>query len=130
MDLQKPRIIITQNNDYANIILAGILWLIGCDVYKATTADDCLNKVKRLQGKVDVVVISGKIALDRSAMLIINVRRTNSDTKILVIADEDNDKTRILYYGADEFTLKPMSAENVVDKVFMLLARQTIADNR
>ena len=32
-------------------------------------------------------------------------------------------KTKILDYGADEFTLKPISPENVADKLFMLLTR-------
>jgi len=35
-----------------------------------------------------------------------------------------------LGYGADEFTLKPMSAENVADKVLMLLSREAIMENR
>jgi DNA-binding response OmpR family regulator len=48
----------------------------------------------------------------------------------LVIAEEDSEKTRLLGYGADEFTLKPMSPENVADKVFMLISREAILDNR
>ena len=39
-------------------------------------------------------------------------------------------KTRILGYGADEFTLKPMSPENVADKVLMLLSREAVMENR
>jgi hypothetical protein len=34
-------------------------------------------------------------------------------------------KTRILDYDADEFALKPTSGENVVDKVFNLLLKNT-----
>jgi DNA-binding response OmpR family regulator len=58
------------------------------------------------------------------------MKRINPNTKVLVIADEDSDKTRILGYGADEFTLKPMSPENVSDKVLMLLSREAITENR
>jgi hypothetical protein len=43
-------------------------------------------------------------------MLIANVKKMDSNIKILVIGDENNDKTRILDYGADEFALKPMSS--------------------
>ena len=51
-------------------------------------------------------------------------------TKILVIGDENSDKTRILDYGTDEFALKPMSPENTADKVLMQLARDKVAENR
>jgi DNA-binding response OmpR family regulator len=75
-------------------------------------------------------VISSEIALDRNAMLIMNIKKMQSNTKVLVIADENSDKTRILDYGADEFALKPMSPENTADKVLMLLARDKVAENR
>ena len=83
-----------------------------------------------MEGKVDVVIIGGNIAHDRNLMLIINIKKINMNTKVLVIADEDSDKTRILGYGADEFTLKPMSPENVADKVLMLLSRDAVMENR
>jgi len=50
--------------------------------------------------------------------------------KILAIGDESNDKTRIIDYEADEFALKPLSPENVADKILMLLARETVDENR
>lgn len=53
--------------------------------------------------------MSAEIAADRAAKLILNIERINKDAKILVIADE--------------FTLKPVSSENVADKVFSLLVR-------
>jgi DNA-binding response OmpR family regulator len=83
-----------------------------------------------MEGKVDAVIIGGSIACDRNLMLIVNIKKINIDIKVLIIADEDSDKTRILGYGADEFTLKPMSPENVSDKVLMLLSRETVMENR
>ena len=77
-----------------------------------------------------MVIIGGKIGCDRYMMLIVNIKKINMNTKILVIADEDSGKTRILGYGADEFTLKPMSPENVADKVLMLLSREAVMENR
>ena len=44
--------------------------------------------------------------------------------------DNDSDKTRILGYGADEFAQMPLSPENVADKTFMLISRDTIKQNR
>ena len=59
-----------------------------------------------------------------------NIKKMQWSTKILVIGDENSDKTRILDYGADEFALKPMSPENMADKVLMQLARDKVAENR
>jgi hypothetical protein len=36
------------------------------------------------------------------------------------------DKTPIIDYGTDEFAPKPLSMENVVDKAFMLIARDAL----
>jgi DNA-binding response OmpR family regulator len=63
-------------------------------------------------------------------MLIVNIKKINMNTKVLVIAEEDSEKTRILGYGADEFSIKPMSPENVADKVLMLLSREAVMENR
>jgi DNA-binding response OmpR family regulator len=74
---------------------------------------------------VDIVFVDGKIAADRSAILIIKVKRINSNIRILALAEDENDKTRVLDYGADEFATKPISAETIVDKVSgMLLTRE------
>jgi DNA-binding response OmpR family regulator len=62
--------------------------------------------------------VDGKIAADRATMLIIKVKRVNSNIKIIVLAEDETDKTRVLEYGADEFTVKPVSAESIVDKVY------------
>ena len=58
---------------------------------------------------------------DRSAMLIIKVKRINSNIKIMVLAEDEIDKTRVLEYGADEFAAKPISVETIVDKVYSIL---------
>jgi DNA-binding response OmpR family regulator len=74
---------------------------------------------------VDIVFVDGKIAADRSAILIIKVKRINSNIRIMALAEDENDKTRVLDYGADEFATKPISAETIVDKVSgMLLTRE------
>jgi DNA-binding response OmpR family regulator len=128
--LSKPRIFIVQENEDANLVLTGMLWLKGCEPFKFTNGNDCLEKLNEMEGKVDVVIIGGSIACDRNLMLIVNIKKINMGTKVLAIAEEDSDKTRILGYGADEFALKPMSPENVADKVLMLLSRETVMENR
>jgi DNA-binding response OmpR family regulator len=80
-----------------------------------------LNRVNELDSKVDIVFGNGKIAADRSAMLIIKVKRINSNIKIMILAEDETDKTRVLEYGANEFAAKPISAESIVDKVYSVL---------
>ena len=52
-----------------------------------------LKHNKRVNGKVDAVVMSDGIA-DRIVRLILNIKRSNQNTKVLVIADEDSDKNK------------------------------------
>jgi DNA-binding response OmpR family regulator len=130
MTIAKPRVFIVQENEDANLLLNGLLWLKGCESHKFIDGKECLEKIRQFEGKVDVVIIGGNIASDRSLTLIINIKKINNNTKVLVIAEEDSDKTRILGYGADEFGLKPMSPENIADKVLMLISRETVMENR
>ncbi len=130
MDLRKPMVILALSNEDSASMMAGVLWMKGCNVNKAKSPSDCLAQFEKSNAKIDVVVLSAELALDRDAMLIVNIKRKNLETKILAIGDESSDKTRILDYGADEFALKPLSPENVADKILMLLARQTVMTNR
>ena len=131
MPVDKPRVMIAIEDKDAMACIAGVLWFKGYEVYKSNSAEECMSRINELKDRnMHVVIVSQQVALDNRAMLIINVKRTNIDTKVLVIADEDNEKTKILDYGADEFTLKPISPENVADKLFMLLTRETVSENR
>jgi DNA-binding response OmpR family regulator len=130
MALIKPRIFIVQDDDDANTVLSGILWLKGAEAFKVTRTEECIKKIKEVEGKVEVVILGGNIAADRNLMFIVNIKKINQHIKVLVIADEDSDKTRILGYGADEFSLKPISPENVADKLFMLISRDTVMQKR
>jgi DNA-binding response OmpR family regulator len=53
--------------------------------------------------------------------VIVKAKRINLDIKILAIAENESEKTRVLDYGADGFTTKPISTETIVDKVSALL---------
>lgn len=131
MPVDKPRVMIAIEDKDAMASIAGVLWFKGYEVYKSNSAEECISKINELKDRnMHVVIVSQQVALDDRAMLIVKVKRTNIDTKVLVIADEDNEKTKILDYGADEFTLKPISPENVADKLFMLLTRETVSENR
>jgi DNA-binding NtrC family response regulator len=130
MEVQRPTVILSLEHEDSLSTMAGTLWLKGCNVYKTKSATDCLEQIKNLDSKVDVVIASSQISLDRDTMLIMNIKKMNLNIKILVIGEENTDKTMILDYGADEFALKPLSPENTADKVLMLLARDEVAENR
>jgi len=81
--LEKRRIIIVDENKDVVSILAGTFGLSGYEVHKSFSAEECLNKVNELDGRVDIVFVDGKIAADRAAILIIKVKRINSNIKIM-----------------------------------------------
>jgi len=57
-------------------------------------------------------------------MLILNAKRMNRNVKVFVLAGRglSEKKTRIMDYGADEFTVKSLSMESLINKVnFQLL---------
>ena len=99
----KANIFIVQEDDNINAILAGIFWLKGFMPFKFTDGTKCLEGFREMHGKIDSVVTSNKIALDNNLMLVANIKRINPTTKVLVIADEELGKRKILEYGADEF---------------------------
>jgi DNA-binding response OmpR family regulator len=113
--------IIVDDDRDVNLVLSAVLKLKKFDVHKVYDAEECLKKLNELEGKVDVISIDGKIAADRAAMLIVKIKRINSDIKIYVVADDETSKTRVLDYGADEFMTKPIGIETIVYKMMMLL---------
>ena len=123
------KVIIVDDDQDVNSVLSATLRLNGFDVYKAFTAEECLNRLNALEGKVDGICINGKIATDRALMLIVKIKKINSNLKICVVAEDENDKTRVLDYGADEFAKKPLSVESIVNKITILLLRKAASEN-
>jgi DNA-binding response OmpR family regulator len=118
---QKIRILIANDDNDVNILIAATLVLKGYEVYKTNSANECISKLEEFEGKVNVLLLDGGIAADRGTMVIVRVKRINPDIRILAVADDESEKTRVLDYGADGFTTKPISVETIVDKVSTLL---------
>jgi DNA-binding NtrC family response regulator len=121
-----PRVIVVDDDEDIGLVLRVVLRLDGFEVWRTISAEECLAKLKELEGKVDVIIINGSIVSDRSASLILKIERINSEIKTLVIAERYHAevKTRIMDYGADEFALKPLTMDSVANKVSILLAEQ------
>jgi DNA-binding response OmpR family regulator len=109
--------------DVSNV-LAGYFTLAKFNVYKAISAEECLEKLKELESKVDAILVNGTIAADRGPILIVNIKKLNLKIKVFALADDENNKTRVLDYGADEFAIKPITPTTVVEKVTGLLMKE------
>jgi DNA-binding response OmpR family regulator len=78
----------------------------------------CIDKLEELGDRIDAIIVDGKIASDRSVMLILKLKRMNKNVKVFVLADRglSEDKTRMMDYGADEFAVKPLTIESLINK--------------
>jgi DNA-binding response OmpR family regulator len=118
-----PHVIVCDDDAELNSFMRNHFKLDGYETHQALSAKECIDKLGELGNTVDAITVDGKIASDRSVMLILNVRRLNKNVKVFVLADRDlsEEKTRIMDYGADEFTVKPISMETLINKVNLQL---------
>jgi DNA-binding response OmpR family regulator len=116
-------IIVCDNDAELNLFIRNFFKLDGYETHQALSAKECIDKLADLGDIIDVIIVDGKIASDRSAMLILNVKRMNKNVKVFVLADRNlsEEKTRIMDYGADEFAVKPLSMESLIKKVNLTL---------
>jgi DNA-binding response OmpR family regulator len=128
-NLKHSIVLVDDDIDVSNI-LAGYFTLAKFNVYKAISAKECLEKLKELESKVDAILVNGSIAADRGPMLIVNIKKLNLKIKVFALADDENNKTRVLDYGADEFAIKPISPTTVVEKVSGLLMKEPAESER
>jgi hypothetical protein len=50
---------------------------------------ECLKGFREIDGKVDAVVIDREIAFDNDLMLIVNIKRINPETTVIIIGEEE-----------------------------------------
>jgi two-component system OmpR family response regulator len=116
-------LIVCDNDAELNSFIRNFFKLDGYETHQALSAQECIDKLAELGDTIDVIIVDGKIASDRSAMLILNVKRMNKNVKVFILADRNlsEEKIRIMDYGADEFAVKPLSAESLINKVNLKL---------
>jgi DNA-binding response OmpR family regulator len=127
-----PHVIVCDDDAELNSFIRNYFKLDGYETHQALSAKECIDKLAELGDTIDVITVDGKIASDRSVMLIVNVRRMNKNVKVFVLADKglSEDKVRMMDYGADEFSTKPISMESLINKVNLNLleaARSAVA---
>src|ERR687889_2891499 len=123
MQNKTPHVIVCDDDAELNSFMRSHFKLDGYETHQALSAKECIDKLGELGNTVDAITVDGKIASDRSVMLILNVRRMNKNVKVFVLADKglSEDKVRMMDYGADEFAVKPLSMESLINKVNMKL---------
>ena len=114
-----PHVIVCDDDAELNSFIRNFFKLDGYETHQALSAQECIDKLEELGDRIDAITVDGKIASDRSVMLILNVKRMNKNVKVFVLADRglSENKTRIMDYGADEFAVKPLSVESLINKV-------------
>jgi DNA-binding response OmpR family regulator len=119
MQNKTPHVIVCDDDAELNSFMRNHFKLDGYETHQALSAQECIDKLAELGEIVDAITVNGTIASDRSTMLILNAKRKNRNVKVFVLADRGlaEDKTRIMDYGADEFAVKPLSMESLINKV-------------
>ena len=123
MEFATPRLILSVGFADANNLLAGVLNLKGFKVFKSKSTHDCLSMIDQIQEKVDVVLIDKESAIENDFFLVNRIKKMAPYLKIVVIADEDE---KLLHKNIDEFVLRPMSPENLADKILNMLAKREL----
>jgi two-component system OmpR family response regulator len=119
MQNKTPHVIVCDDDAELNSFIRNHFKLDGYETHQALSAQECIDKLEELGDRIDAITVDGKIASDRSVMLILKVKRMNKKVKVFVLADRglSDDKTRMMDYGADEFAVKPLSMESLINKV-------------
>jgi DNA-binding response OmpR family regulator len=123
MQDKTPHVIVCDDDAELNSFIRNYFKLDGYETHQALSAQECIDKLAELGDTIDAITVDGKIASDRSVMLILNVKRLNKNVKVFVLADKSlsENKIRIMDYGADEFAVKPLSMESLINKVNLKL---------
>ena len=123
MQNKTPHVIVCDDDAELNSFIRSHFKLDGYETHQALSAKECIDKLAELGDTIDAITVNGKIAADRSVMLILNVKRLNKNVKVFVLADRNlsEEKTRIMDYGADEFAVKPLSMESLIKKVNLII---------
>jgi response regulator RpfG family c-di-GMP phosphodiesterase len=121
-----PRLILSVDFADANNLLAGVLSLKGFKVFKSKSTDDCLSILNQIEEKIDVVLIDKESAVEKDFLLVNEIKKVRPDTVIVIIADEVDEDEKLQEKNIDEFVLRPISAENLADKILLMLAKREL----
>jgi DNA-binding response OmpR family regulator len=70
-----PHVIVCDDDPELNSFMRNFFKLDGYETHQALSAQECIDKLAELGDIIDAITVDGKIAADRSAMLILNIIR-------------------------------------------------------
>ncbi|GEM_PF-3384808 len=120
----KLRVIVADDKKAANTIISGTLQLQGFEVYSVTNAMECLNRLDMEKGQIDAIYLEGKIASERSGMIIPRIKQINPKTKIVVIVDDQQRKEEVEKLEPDFVSVLPTNVTAIADIVKALLIQK------
>lgn len=115
------RAVVVDNRRAANMLLSGALEMAGFDVFSTTNTLECFNRIDTLKGRIDIVVVEGGLATERSEPIIDRVRKINPKIKIIVTARTRAIRETVEEFKPDYVAVAPTSVQTIVDKVLTLL---------
>ena len=126
-----PLVLIVDEDKIVVNYLYALFKLSGYEVNMAYSANECLRFLEQSNpSPIDAALVDGKIAEDKGAMVVSRIKQHNNNTKILVVANNDNPRNIILEYGADDFVIKPVSGETLLSKINMLIQAKLSSDSQ
>jgi DNA-binding NtrC family response regulator len=75
MQNKTPHVIVCDDDAELNSFMRNHFKLDGYETHQALSAQECIDKLAELGDTIDAITVDGKIASDRSVMLILNVKR-------------------------------------------------------
>ncbi len=121
-----PKLILSVGFPDANNLLAGVLSLKAFKVFKSNSINDCLSTINQMDDKVDVVLTDKESAIANDFFLVNRIKAMAPDTMIVIIADSDNDGEWLPNKNIYEVVVRPISPENLADKILNMLARKEL----
>jgi DNA-binding response OmpR family regulator len=131
MQNKTPHVIVCDDDAELNSFMRNHFKLDGYETHQALSAQECIDKLAELRDTIDAIIVNGKIASDRSVMLILKVRRLNRNVKVFVLAEKglSEDKIRMMDYGADQFAVRPLSMESLINNVNSTLLEAAVKES-
>ena len=74
-----PHVIVCDDDAELNLFIRNFFKLDGYETHQALSAQECIDRLSELGDIIDAIIVDGKIASDRSAMLILNVKSMNKN---------------------------------------------------
>jgi len=125
VDYSPPSLILSIDYNDANNLLAGVMNLKGFKVSKSKSIDDCLSIISQMKDKIDVVLLDKQSAVENDFYLVNQIKEITPDTMVVIIADNADEDEKLLEKNIDHLVFRPISPENLTDKVlYMLAARE------